>query len=146
MTEAIVIDFARIEKEYGTDLEKASTGIWKDIALIPGMKIKIAQSGNAEYKKKLRAAYKPFARMMQAGQELPQEKEDEIQNMLIAKTLLKDWSGVPGVGGKEVPFNYENVMALLGNKALKMLREEILQYADDFASFKMEFEAEAKKK
>lgn len=140
-----MIDFSKIESEYGTDPEKTNNGIWKDIALIPGMRIKVAQSGNPEYRKMLRALYKPYSRMINAGQELPQAKEEEIQNILLAKTIMKDWEGVPSTDENPVPYNYENAMAVLTNPKLKALREEIMQHADDFASYKLDIIEDAKK-
>lgn len=141
-----VIDFKTIEKAYGTDPGKVSDGVWKDIALIPGMRVKVAKSGNPEASKLVRALYKPYSRMLAAGQELPREKEEDISNIVMAKTILKDWSGVPGVDGETVPFTYDNAMAILSNKNLSALRDEIMQHADDFAAYKLEFIEESKKK
>lgn len=141
-----IIDFKTIEKAYGTDQKKVLDGVWKDIALIPGMRVKIAKAGNTEASKLVRALYKPYSRMLAAGQELPREKEDEINNIVLSKTILKDWEGVPSTDGSEIPFSYENAMTLLGNKNLAALKEEIMQHADDFAAYKLEFIEESKKK
>lgn len=149
MSNVIALNIAAIKKEYGMDTDKENDGVWRNITFIPGMSVKISRTGNPDYKKLMRQLYKPYARILRAGKELPQATEDNINTTLIAKSIIRDWKGVPGVNEKgvaaDVPFSVEIAMELLQNPALKELRNEIEEYADDVAAFKLEFDEDSKK-
>jgi hypothetical protein len=56
-----------------------------------------------------------------------------------------DWRGMPGEDGMEVPFSKETARELLDDPELKEIREEILNFSDNFAAFQLEADEELEK-
>ena len=136
------INLTTLKKAYGTDLDKEVSGVWFKSALIEGLEFKIAKSGNPVYEKEARKAYKPYAKQLRKGLDIPKSVTDEITNKLILQSLLLDWKGMPGEDGNEVPFSKEEAKFILEDEELKELKAEILEFADDNARFQMEIEEE----
>lgn len=139
------IDLTKIKKSYGTNLEAETEGQWFDLALIDGVKVKVARIGNPNYKKTLKRLYKPYTKQLRRGKEISQNIEDRIQTDLLTKTLLKDWKGMPGEKGKEVPYSENTAAELLSDPELKELRDEILGFAEEFEAFQMELDEDLEK-
>jgi hypothetical protein len=136
------IDLKSLKKNYGVDLGKEISGVWFKSSVIDGLEFKIAKSGNPAYEKLVRKLYKPYLKQVRKGSDLPDSVTNEISNQLILDALLLDWKGMPGEDGVEVPFSKAEAKVLLEDKELKELKAEILEFADDGARFKIEYEEE----
>ncbi len=129
------IDLKEIKKSYGTDLKAEVEGQWFDLALIDGVKVKVARAGNPNYKKALKRLYKPYTKQLRRGKDIAQDVEDRIQLDLLLDTLLKDWAGMPGEDGKDVPYSKKVAKELLMDPELKELKEEILGFTEEFEAY-----------
>ena len=136
------IDLTKIKKAYGTDLNKEVDGVWFKSSMIDGLELKIAKSGNPKYSKLARKLYKPYAKQLRKGLDLPESVTDEISVQLILDSLLLDWKGMPGEDGEEVAYSKAEAKALLDDQELKEFKAEILEFADDNARFQLEIDEE----
>jgi len=139
------INVKKLKKAYGTDLTKANEGVWFDSSMIPGLKMKIAKTGNHQYEKLLRNLYKPYRRTLQKGKEVDNTITDKIMAEVIAKTIVLDWKGMPGSDGESVAFSVDECRELLLDPELRDFKEEILEFADDSARFELELDEETEK-
>jgi len=133
------INLSSIKKAYGTDLSKELEGVFFKSSLIEGLEFKIAKSGNPAYEKMARKLYKPYTKQIRKGMDLPDSVTNEISTKLIVETLLLDWKGMPGQDGVDVVFSKAEASALMDDKELKELKQEIMEFADDNARFQIEF-------
>ena len=145
MTKKIQFDLDRIKKSYGTSPEFEVEGKWFDLALIDGVRVKVARTGNPNYKKAFTRLYKPYVKTTMRGKNVAPEIQERIQTDLLINTLLKDWSGMPGADGTEVPYSKELARELLTDPELKELREEILGFAEEFEAYQLEIREELEK-
>jgi len=118
-----------IYEAYGVDLNKESEGVWEDLAFLSGARVKIARFGNPESTKMMRRLRKPYEKALRAGRDLPDDKQEQILNQVIAKTIWLDWEGINVSNEKgeivHLPFSIENALKLLEDDRLKDLRDEI---------------------
>jgi len=98
----------------------------------PGVSFTIARANTPEYQKELRAAYQPYE-MLLRGSELDPKIDAKLNAQVIAKTILKGWSGVV-FDGKELEFNYQNAVQILLD--LPDLREWIWQQANNPVNYR----------
>jgi len=129
------MDLKQIKQSYGTNLTTESEGQWFPLILIEGAHVKVARAGNPAYKKALKRLYKPYTKQLRRGKDVAPEVEDRIQINLLVDTLLKDWKGLPGEDGKEVPYSKETAKLLLTDPELKELKEEIIGYSEEFEAY-----------
>ena len=139
------INLMALKKVYGTDLDKASEGVWFDSSMIPGLRFKIAKSGNPEYDKLIRNLYKPYRKALQKGRDLDQTIQDKIMAEVIAKTIVLNWKGMPGEDGNDVLHSVDECMNLMLDPELEDLKAEILEFADDSAKFELELDEATEK-
>jgi len=139
------INLKKIKKAYGTDLKKELEGVWFKSTFVDGLEFKIAKSMNPSYERLARNLYKPYAKQMRKGIDLPKSVTDEIQTKLIVETLLLDWKGMPGSDGESVAYSKEEAIAIMEDPELKELKAEILEFADDNTSYQLELDEEIEK-
>ena len=134
----IKIDIKKIKKSYGTDLEAEVEGKWFDLALIDGVRVKVARINNPNYKKAFTRLYKPYVKQTMRGANIDPAIQERIQTDLLIDTLLKDWDGMPGDNGNPIKYSKELARVLLSDPELKELKEEILGFAEEFEAYQKE--------
>lgn len=139
------INLDKIKKSYGTNLQTESDGHWFPLALIEGVEVKVARAGNPEYKKVLKRLYKPYTKQLRRGKDVASEVEDRIQLDLLIDTLLKDWKGMPGDDGQDVPFSKDAAKELLSDPVFKELKDEIIGFSEEFEAYQDEMDEELEK-
>jgi len=139
------INLKKMKSAYGVDLKKELEGVWFKSTFIEGLEFKIAKTMNPAYERLARNLYKPYAKQMRKGIDLPKSITDEIQTELIVDALLLDWKGMPGTDGENVPYSKEEAKALMNDPELKELKAEILEFADDNASYQLQIDEEIEK-
>ena len=138
------IKLSEIKKEYGIDLKLATEGKWFPLSMISGVEIKVAKVGNPHYEKTAKRLYSPFKERLRRNT-LATDVMERITNDLIVQSLLKDWRGMPGEDGQDVPFSQEEAMVLIKDPELREIRDEILGFAEDFQAFKLVQDEELEK-
>lgn len=140
------VDLKKIKKAYGTDQKLAVEGKWFDLSMLDGVKVKVAKSGNPNYEKLAQKLYKPYQDQIRRKITLSESVTKRITTELIVNTLLMDWQGMPGEQeGTEAPFSKELARELLDDPELKEIREEILNFSDNFAAYQLESDEEKEK-
>lgn len=127
---------------YATDKTLENEGTWCDLVR-GGGKVKVARLNNPEYKKLNKKLIKPYIKIIRAGGEIPEEKNEEILIELFAHTIIRDWQITDPATGEALPYSYENVKALLQDSA--DFRDEVASHADNFDNFHKEALKEAAK-
>ena len=136
------IDLKKVKKAYGIDLQKEVEGVWFNSSVIEGLRLKIAKTGNPVHEKLSMQYYKPYMKQIRKNIDLPKSVRDEISTKLIIESLLMDWEGMPGVDGENVPFSKEEARGLIEDPALKEFKSEIMEFADDNASYSLQIDEE----
>lgn len=130
-----MIDLKKIKKSYAVDLKAETQGKWFPLALMDGVKVKVARIGNPIYQKRMQELYRPYAKSFAMNIPIPDEVERKIQNKLLTQTLWLDWEGMPGEDGEDVPFSKELALELIEDPTLKELRDEVMAHAGEFRAF-----------
>lgn len=137
------IDMKAFRKGYGVDQAKRTEGVWKALSMIPGAEVKVAKSDNPNAERLVRALYKPYAKVLRQNKELDPKIQDSIQVRVLSEAIMKDWKGIPGADGNDVPFSKEEASALLSDPDFgRELRNEIQEFADDFSAYQLEEDKE----
>jgi len=134
----VKIDIKKIKESYGTDLEAEVEGMWFELSLIEGVKVKVARVNNPNYKKAFTRLYKPYLKQTMRKVGIDPVIQDRIQTDLLIDTLLKDWSGMPGENGRDIPYSKDLARELIVDPELKELRNEILGFAQEFEIYQKE--------
>ena len=134
----MAIDLKKIKAAYGIDPKSEVEGKWFPLAMIDGVKVKVARTSSPSYQKALEKKYKPFQKQMRKGATIAASIHEKISIELIAEELLKDWKGMPGQDGKEVSFSVDLAKELLSDPELKEIKNEISDFADEFEAFRTE--------
>ena len=133
----MALNLTKIKSAYGSDLTKEIQGVWFKSSFIPGLELKIARAGNKANEKLMRKLYKPYAKTLRAGRDLPDDVTDEIQNELIVETILLDWRGLPGDEG-EIDYSKDAAYEILQDAELKAFKSEVTEFSDDSARYQLE--------
>ena len=139
------IDIKKIKASYGTDLEAEVEGMWFPLALIEGVKVKVARVNNPNYKKAFTRLYKPYLKQTMRGASIDPVIQERIQTDLLIDTLLKDWSGMPGENGRDIPYSKDLARDLVTDPELRELRDEILGFAEEFEIYQKQVAEELEK-
>ena len=132
------VDLSGFKAEYGINQVKAEEGVWKKLALLPGVEVCVRRQGNKEYQKYLRKhLYKPFQRQFREGT-VEQEIMDAVITKATCKYILVDWRGFKDGEGNDVPFSYEEAHAILSNPELEPLKNEIIEISQNDEYFRIE--------
>ncbi|RLB68696.1 MAG: hypothetical protein DRH08_00125 [Deltaproteobacteria bacterium] len=118
------------------DRDAERSGVWKDYAKARGIRVQVARWGNPEHTellKELSLARQPEIQALNdakraaeaAGLPAPSHEDEgvlrEINAEAMAKTLLKDWSGVTetdDADSPEVPYHWEAAYASFMDREL----------------------------
>ena len=142
------LNVKRIQKSAGIDPAKEKEGIWQNLSTIPGAKMKIARMRNPKFEQLYEKLYKPHRKKISRGVPLDPETQFKINAELTVKTLVTDWSGIPGkdAEGKDchVPFSEKIARELFFNSTLKDVMDEVWDWADQTDGYLMEIEEEIK--
>ena len=142
---------ATIYDAYAIDLNKEVDGVEEELDYLPGNYVTIARFGNPASSKLMRRLYKPYAKSQRAGRDIPDEIQEKILNEVIATTIWLGWRGPAFVGHEEgtdrmVPLQHSrtNVLTLLNDPVLTLLRDEIVEKSRAGDLFKAVQDEEAK--
>jgi len=125
-----------IREQYATDENAENEGVWRDLP--KGAKVKIARGGNRAYTRELNRLIDLRRADMDAAGDDADKISDEIMAEVLAKTILKDWSGI-GANGVETPYSIAEAKAKL---AIKDFRRVIGSFADEMEAYRIKKEAE----
>jgi hypothetical protein len=139
------LSLTKLKSAYGTDLTKETEGVWFKSSFMPGLEFLIARNGNPAHEKLVRKLYKPYAKTLRAGRDLPEDVTEEISNELLVETILMDWRGMPSDDGGEIPFSKAVAYQIMQDRSLKELKDEILEFSNDFARYQIEEREETAK-
>ena len=139
------LSLTKLKSAYGTDLTKETKGVWFKSSFLPGLEFLIARNGNPAHEKLVRKLYKPYTKTLRAGRDLPEDVTDEISNELIVETLLLDWKGMPGDDGEDLPYTKAVAYQIMQDRSLKELKDEVLEFSNDFARYQIEEREETAK-
>ena len=125
----------------GRDLVTSKTaeveGVWRDYE--SGSKLLLARLTNENAQKARMEAFNEWRTLLERktadGNSTPeaQEKMEEIEAEVIAKHVLKGWSGIEGDDGQEVPFTPETAEQYLNMS--KDFRQDVRMYSGERASY-----------
>lgn len=121
---------------FATDEAKENEGV--EVPIGAGTKLKIARAGNANFEKALQAELDTHRMALDTLPEAERKALDaEIYKRVVAGTILVGWSGVK-YKGKELKYNVENAIMLLG---MKDFRGEVMRHAQNMALYRAKAEA-----
>ena len=115
---------------FNTDEHAEVFGIWKTIG--QGTRIKVARSGNSNYKKLIREKLAEYTAMGVSS--IPDEEWTKIQNGVLAETILLDWEGLEEKPNELVDYSTEKAAEWL-NK-YKEFRKIVLLVADNVDNYR----------
>jgi len=94
---------------------------------------KLAYAGTIEFQKEYMEQMKPYAEAQARGL-LDPKIQVRLLRVVYAKTIVKNWTGVIGRDGKEIPFNEENCVKLFED--LPRLFSMVREWAGNFANYR----------
>lgn len=124
-----------ILKEFSTDAAKEVEGIEVEIGDATFI---VARANNRAYNKLLTSLIKKHKRELDMKNEASEKLDNDLMAEVMAKTIVKGWSGVTE-GGTEVPYTYEKALAYLKVKDFRTL---IAEKANDFTLYRAAVEEE----
>lgn len=130
-----------LKKRYATDLKLEEDGIPVDFG--DGAEVVVARWGNEAFLRELEAAQRPYRQQLERGT-MPREKDRQLINRVIARTIIKSWKGFKE-GGEDLPSTVETFQRVLDDPAYKDFRQDIIAAAQSADLFRQEaLEAAAK--
>lgn len=124
-----------ITKEFGTDHAKEVDGIDVDIG---GATLRIARIGSLAYNKLVNKLFTANKQVLNLKNEQSEAVNENLMSEVLAKTVLKGWSGIEE-NGVALPFSVENAQRLL---RIKDFRALVMEKAGDFTLYKAAVEDE----
>jgi hypothetical protein len=131
MTEALDI-FAK----FATDESLEDNGTWFPIG--KSSKLLIARSGNRAYGRALTKAVETNRVALDVGDESADAVSERIMIDVLANTILLGWENI-SFKGEAMPYSVENAKKLL---AVKDFRKQVVQFSENFESFKLKEEVQ----
>ena len=125
-----------IFKEFATDLAKEEDGVEVDIG--SGAVLKLARTGTKDYNKLVNKLFTANKRVLDLKNDAANTLSDNLMAEVLAKTVLKGWSGIEE-DGKELPYSVENAQRLL---RIKDFRALVIEKAGDMTNYKLAVEEE----
>lgn len=122
--------------QYATDETLENNGTWVDIG--GGARLLIARSGNRKHAKLLTKEVERHRKVLDIGDEIADQKNDEIMIDVMARTILLGWEGV-SFKGQKLDYSVENAKKVL---ALRDFRVHVAKLSDDIEIFRLREEAE----
>lgn len=122
--------------QYATDETLENNGTWVEIG--GGAKLLIARSGNRKYLKMLGREVERHKKVLDAGDDAADDKNEQIMIDVLASTILLGWEGIT-FKGKALEYSVDNARKLL---ALRDFRAMVARLADDIEHFRIKEEAE----
>lgn len=117
---------ADLLKFFGSDTQAEREGVWHTLA--PGFRVKIARWNNPDMQRELERCMEPFRDVLDREGQLSEEDDRAIMAEVMAKSIVRDWSGAE-IDGDDVPFTEENVQRVLSDPRFRDLRLDIQQRA-----------------
>jgi hypothetical protein len=114
--------------------EVEQDGVWFPITSRgeegPMFRLAFANVNNPVYAAVFEKEYRQVRKLVAAnGGTLPKKLSDPIMIKVLAKAIIKDWKNVIDEAGKAIPFNTDNVIALL--TAFPRVLEIIIQFSKE---------------
>lgn len=114
------------------DTESEVKGVWVEID--NQTKLLIASAKSPAYKKVLRDALRTEIDKLN-GEQLDEEKIDEISTEILAEHILLGWEGLTE-GGEPIVYSTEKAYDILTDKAFRQFKEFVVSKADDISLFR----------
>lgn len=118
-----------IGKEFKTDIGKEVEGVEVDIG---GATLRLARTGTSAYNKLVNKLFTANKRVLDLKNEAADATSDKLMAEVLAKTVLKGWSGIEEAG-QPLPYSIENAQRLL---LIKDFRALVLEKANDMTLYK----------
>ena len=128
---------------FKTNLVAAEEGTWVDVG--DGFRIKLARSGNSKAQDLLEKLLKPHRFALQ-NNTIHIDVLKEINNKVLAQTVVLGWDGLIDDEGKPVPFSPSIAYDLLQNPQYRDFRDMVQKLADEPELFRNEAVADIGKK
>jgi len=118
----------------GTDLDKATAGVW--IEYEEGISFRIARANTPGYRDALKKMTRQHKRQIEQGT-LSDAKSDRLMAELMADWILLDWKGMKN-GKEDFPYSRENARAFLSAEQYADIKEWIMQQALEAENYRAE--------
>lgn len=118
-----------ILKQFGTNLSKEEDGVDVEIG---GATLKIARTGTKAYNKLVNKLFTANKAVLDMKNDASQTMSDKLMAEILAKTVLKGWTGIEE-DGVALPYSVENAQRLL---LIKDFRALVLEKANDFSLYR----------
>lgn len=128
---------------FKTNLVAAEEGTWVEVG--EGFRIKLARSGNSRAQDMLEKLLKPHRFALQ-NNTIHIDVLKEINNKVLAQTVILGWDGLMDDEGKAIPFSVSTAYDLLQNPQYRDFRDMIQKLADEPELFRNEAVADIGKK
>jgi len=97
---------------YGFDKDKAEDGVWVDLGLDDGSRVRIGKIGRMAYGKSLDRYGRKYQKIVRLGQSIPLEDATKMIIQVYADTVVLDWENIR-IDGKPLPYTRDNAVWLL---------------------------------
>lgn len=115
------------ERAYTFDTKKETQGVWFDIDVTTGAKVKVARFGSSRYYQVYNQVLQRIAPNPQSLTKEQQEKAvRKVVDETVAECVLLDWSNFVKLDGTELPYSKEEAIKLL---SLDSFFDVILSFA-----------------
>ncbi len=127
-----------LRKDFGVDRNLEIEGKWENID--EKSRILVARTGNPRYEEELQKAVRPYRNMIRRNQLSP-EKNREIINRVMSRTILLGWDQLDEGGNLAPPYSHEEAERILNS--YPAFRDLVADLADDMSRFIEEDTTEA---
>ena len=119
-----------IVKQYATDKELETSGVWIDLG--KGAKVLVARLQNPAHKARLREVLKPYKRKINRGV-VDDEIPDDLINQVLAETILLNWEGIEENGS---PVDYSVAKATEFLEKYPDFKADVVYLASNMETFR----------
>jgi len=123
-----------------TNIDLASDGRW--VAFSDEISFKIAMDNNPGHKRAVQAKFKQIQKLREKSNF---NRIEIINNELLVRYILKDWKGITEEGGKNLPFDEETALQILGNAEYQSIKDFIQDESREIDEYDSEVIATVKK-
>jgi hypothetical protein len=119
-------------KEIKGDMDAVNNGRWNDWYC--GIRLLVASIHNSDYKDARSRALKPHLKKIRSGQITPETLE-RILKPVVAKHILKDWSGYTSDDGVPIAYSPEEAMKLFNDPEVLSLYDDVLVMSGETSDY-----------
>jgi hypothetical protein len=127
---------------FGFDKSKAENGVWVDLGLDDGSRVRIGKIGSVAYNKALDRHRRPYQKILRLRQDIPLEEAIKLTIQVYADTVVLGWDNLK-IDGNTLPYTRENAVWLLTD--FPDFRTFVEAHANDNELFQdQDFDADSK--